>query len=150
MPKSLRARRNVNFTDHQFVEAVELLQGLPTPPGPTDKRRARRIEIRLPVDIKLAADSASPWISAQMRDFSARGVRLRVDRAIAADNSFLLRLPTRRGEKSAVPLICRVTFCAPDKDFFIIGAEFNGYATPEQSVCQSADELERIRQSILD
>ncbi|MGA2442467.1 MAG: PilZ domain-containing protein [Tepidisphaeraceae bacterium] len=139
----------MSFTDHQFVEAVELLHGLPAPTGPMDKRRARRVAIRLPVDIKLAADSDSPWMTVQMRDLSARGIGLQTDRAIAADNSFLLRLPTKNGKKCAVPLICRVVYCRPDKDFFIIGAEFSGYATPEESVGESTEKLERIRRSIL-
>jgi hypothetical protein len=85
-----------------------------------------------------------------LRDFSARGVRLRVDRAIAAENLFLLRLPTKDGTKCVAPLICRVAHCVPDKDSFMIGAEFSGYATPDKSVSESADQLERIRRSILD
>jgi hypothetical protein len=139
----------MNFTDHQFVEAIELLQGLPIPASPTDRRRAARVEIRLPVDVKFEADSTSPWTSAQMRDLSARGVRLQIDRALAPDNSFLLRLPTKNGEKSPFPLICRVVYCRPEKDSFIIGAEFSGYATPEKPVGESAEKLERIRRSIL-
>jgi len=139
----------MNFTDHQFVEAIELLQGLPIPTSPTDRRRAGRVAIRLPVDVKFETDSASPWTVAQMRDLSARGVGLKVDRAIAPDNSFLLRLPTKNGQKSAFPLICRVAYCRPENDCFIIGAEFSGYATPEKSVGDSAEKLERIRRSIL-
>ncbi|MGD0769340.1 MAG: PilZ domain-containing protein [Tepidisphaeraceae bacterium] len=140
----------MSFTDHQFVEAVELLQGLTTPTGSRNKRCARRVEIRMPVDIRLAADSDSPWFVAQIRDLSARGIRLQVDRAIAADSFFLLRLPTKHGKKCAVPLICRVIHCMPDKDLFVIGAEFSGYATPEESVSESAEQLDRIRRSILD
>jgi hypothetical protein len=139
----------MNCTDHQFVEAVELLQGLPTPTDPTDNRRAPRVEIRLPVDIKLAVDPDAPWIVAQMHDLSARGVRLQVDRAVAADDSFLLRLPTRLGGKSSVPLICRAVYCIP-QNVYIIGAEFTGYGTPDQAVGESAYQLERIRRSILE
>ena len=149
MSKPALTEGNMNFTDHQFVEAVALLQGLPIPTSPADRRRAGRVEIRLPVVVKFDTDSASPWTLAQMRDLSARGVRLQVDRALAADSSFLLRLPTKNGGKSAVPLICRVAYCIPEKEFFIVGAEFSGYATPEESVGESAEKLERIRRSIL-
>jgi hypothetical protein len=135
--------------DHRlFVEVVELLKGLPTSTDPTDKRRAPRVEMHLPADIKLAADPDAPWMSAQMRDLSTCGVRLHVDRPIAADDSFLLRLPTRKGGKSPVPLICRAVYCIPH-NLYIIGAEFTGYAAPDQAVGESAYQLERARRSIV-
>jgi hypothetical protein len=144
------AERDMKLADHRLDEAVELFQGLPIPADPADKRRAQRVEIGVPVDIRIAEDSGSAWISAQMRDLSPRGVRLRVDRAIPADHSFLLRLPAKEGEKPAVPLICRVAYCASDNGCFIIGAEFNGFATTEESDCDSADHAEQIRRSILE
>ena len=79
-----------------------------------------------------------------------RGAKLENPTAMDIGASFLLRLPTKDGKPSSVPLICRVAHCEPQKNSFLIGAEFIGRLTPGKSAGDNAADLSRIQHSILD
>jgi PilZ domain len=140
----------MKFADSQFAEAVELLQKAGGAKAAKDKRRSARRDIRLEVHIKLNNDENSAWLAVQLRDVSARGVRLKSDHAMNVNDSFLLRLPGKEGNNSVTLLICRVAFCKPHKDVFMVGAEFIGQEKSELPPADEQKELERIRRSILD
>ena len=140
----------MKFTDAQFVQAVELLQAIEiAEPGRKNQHRAPRTEIRIEVDIKVRKGNDTAWEVAELRDVSARGLRIQSNTLIQPGDSFLLRLPTKEGNKMGDPLICRVAHCTPSRQWFIIGAEFTGRAKQEPSAAESDAELDRIRRSIL-
>lgn len=140
----------MKFTESKFVEAIELIQAIDFRQRRKDKRRAERTGIRVAVTIKLGMDSQTEWTEATLRDISARGVKLEIDRAIETGNSFLLRLPAKAGNESGEPLVCRVVYCVPQKEVFLIGAEFIGHLTERKTAGDNAADLNRIQRSILD
>jgi hypothetical protein len=140
----------MKFTDTQFIEAVELIQASNPARSRKDKRRAARTAIRIPVAMKLGVDPKLEWSTAKLHDISPRGAKLETPVALEAGSSFLLQLPTKEAKKNAVPLICRVAHCVPQKGSFMIGAEFIGHFTPQKSASDSAADVSRIQRSILD
>lgn len=141
----------MKFTDSQFLEVVKILQSVSPTPRRNDQRRAPRAEIRLAVDLKMESGFDDPWLKAELRDISPRGLRLEMDQAISIGANFQMRLPTKPGFKAFVPLICRVIYCKPSRscDSFTIGAEFSGAASETSTEEISESEKERIRKSIL-
>jgi hypothetical protein len=140
----------MKFTDTQFVEAIELIQAADAGKSKKDKRRAARTAIRVPVAIKLGLDPKTEWLGARLMDISARGAKLETAAAMEVNSSFLLRLPTKDPKKGGVPLICRVAHCVKLKHSYSIGAEFIGRLTAGQSAGQNAEDLDKIKKSILD
>jgi hypothetical protein len=140
----------MKFTDTQFAEAIELIHASDAKKSRKDKRRAARTEIRVPVSIKLGVDANTDWINAKLRDISARGTKLETSIALEIGSSFLLRLPTNDGKQDPQPLICRVAHCVPQKNSYLIGAEFTGRLTARKSPGDDAADLDRIQRSILD
>src|SRR5579872_849496 len=140
----------MKFTDTQFAEAVELIQAADPTMSRKDKRRAPRTAIRIPITIKVEGDPKNGWMSVRLHDISPRGAKIETDVAIEAGSSFLLRLHTKNGKTAAVPLICRVAHCKPERTSFMIGAEFIGRLTPQKSAGENAADQSRIQRSILD
>jgi len=143
-------RAGMKFTDTKFVEAIELIQARKSDKSQKDMRRAARTSIRVPVSIKLGIDSRTEWSKANLRDISPRGTKLEINTAMDVGSSFLLRLPTKDGKECDVPLVCRVAYCTPHKNYFLIGAEFIGRLTARKSAGENAFESDRIQRSILD
>jgi hypothetical protein len=140
----------MKFAESQFAEAVELLQSIDPTRSRGDKRRANRTEIRVSIEIRACNKAAEcPWTTGTLRDLSPRGVRLEAKCSIEANESFLLKLPTKDKTPGQLPLICRVAYCTPQKESFIIGAEFIGRQYPQQSQSNLDAERGRIRKLIL-
>jgi c-di-GMP-binding flagellar brake protein YcgR len=142
----------MKFTESQFTEVVELLQAMePLRNKRKDKRRANRTEIRISVKITTeTGTNRTKWRTAELRDLSARGVRLVTEQAMPGGTSFLILLPTKAAKEGASPLVCRVAHCqAQSNGTFSVGAEFvcrlDSAPQPE-----NAAEQERIQRSILD
>jgi PilZ domain len=140
----------MKFTDTKFAEAIELIQAFNGGKSRKDKRRAARTAIRVPVAIKLGSDATTEWIEAKLHDVSPRGAKFETTAAMDVGSSFLLRLPAKNGKQGGVPLICRVAHSVPQKNSFIIGAEFIGRLATQRSAGDNAADLDRIQRSILD
>jgi len=140
----------MKFTDSQFVEAIELIQSADPSQQRKDKRRAPRTSIRVPIAVNFGISSETEWSQARLRDVSPRGIRLESDVPLEIGSSFLVRLPTKDGQQSDAPLICRVAHCATQRTGFLIGAEFTGRLTPAKSAGAQAEDQGRIQRSILD
>jgi PilZ domain-containing protein len=140
----------MKFTDTQFAQAIELIQAFDGIKSRKDKRRAARTAIRVPIAIKLGLDSKTEWLEAKLHDVSPRGAKLETAAAMEIGSSFLLRLPAKNGKQGGVPLICRVAHCVPQKNSFLIGAEFIGRLATQRSAGDNAADLDRIQRSILD
>jgi hypothetical protein len=140
----------MKFTEAKFAETVELLAASGGAKTGKDNRRAERKDVRLTVPIKLNKSTDSPWINVQLRDISSRGVRFCGPQKIGVNDNFVLRLPGAKAKDSYTLLVCRVVNCRPDKDQFMIGAEFIGQETVGPQPSDDQKELDRIRRSILD
>lgn len=144
----------MKFTQSQFAQAVELLQIVDpklvdSSSGRSDKRRANRASFRIAVVIKVFREGDCPWVAAQLRDISPRGVRIATELPIQAGDSFLLRLPDNAQQKLAEPVICRAAYCKEESGGFVVGAEFSGRPNPKTTTSEADAQLDRIRSSIL-
>jgi hypothetical protein len=141
----------MKFVESQFAEAIELLQSIDPARSRKDKRRANRTEIRISVEMKACSKAAEcPWTTGTLRDLSPRGVRLEAKFPIEDNESFLLKLPTKDGAQAQSPLICRAVYCTPQRESYIIGAEFIGRQGPEMPRENHDEERMRISKLILD
>jgi hypothetical protein len=119
----------MGFMDSKYIEAVDLIQMLDHGKrGKSDKRRAKRLEIRLKLKIRVMEnDTVGQPETVELRDLSPRGLRLIVTRYIESNSTFVIRLPGRPDAPPTVPLICRVVHCTEQSNgTYSIGAEFTG------------------------
>jgi len=137
----------------RFAEAVELLQQFEPTDRRNDKRRAKRLELRVPIQINLVAqDNNSTWLKAELRDVSPRGLRMMTSLEMEIGQTFVVRFPNKDGKELAAPLLCRVAHTGVEgKVNFLIGAEFIGHvqSMPANKTADQAA-LDKIRHSILD
>jgi hypothetical protein len=129
----------------------EIIARLHTSAGRSDKRRAERAALRFGVTIT-PCDEGSRHVaqSAQVLDFSPRGLCLEHSCEIAAGEQFVLHLPSKARGKAQ--LLCRVVYCRrAAKGVYLIGAEFDCLLgkPSEASAVSQLNDLARIRQSIL-
>jgi hypothetical protein len=142
----------MKFTDSRFVEITKLMQALKVSPDSSDKRRAARVALRLPIQIKvMAGRSLGPWETVELRDVSPRGIRFVLGAPIEVGCSFIVAFPAKNAAKISAPVICRVVHCNWEaENTYLIGAEFDGPMRSKQPGVESAAEEERIRRRILD
>lgn len=142
----------MKFTDSRFVEITKLMRALKVSPDGSDKRRAARVPIRIPIQIKVMAGRAlGPWETVELRDVSPRGIRFVLKEPLEVGCSFIVTFPANNAAKASAPVICRVVHCSWERDkTYLIGAEFNGPMRSKQPGVESASEEERIRRRILD
>src|ERR1700683_5257210 len=118
----------MKFTNARFAEITKLMRALKFSPDASDKRRAARVAIRIPVQIKITAGKAvGPWETVELRDVSPRGIRFVLRKPLEGGFSFMVTFPSTRAGKNSTPSACRVIHCAePSDGSFLIGAEFDG------------------------
>ena len=112
----------------------------------SDKRRAPRLTNRMHVFALM--DSETRPVQTHVRDISSRGICILRKQPMKTGQQFVVQLP-RIGEPT-VPILCTVVHCRPAPgDQYSIGAEFTCVLAASQASAAPADELERIRRSVL-
>jgi c-di-GMP-binding flagellar brake protein YcgR len=142
----------MNFTESRLAETISALQKLSASHDWGDNRRAKRMELRIPIPIRaISEDGKSKTIQAELRDISARGLALLIRQPLEDGSTFLIQLPVEDHDYPVAPLICQVIHCRDNKDdSYKIGAEFIGQAdTSKKDAGQQAKEEQRIRNSVL-
>jgi hypothetical protein len=142
----------MKFTNARFAEITKLMRALKFSPDASDKRRAARVAIRIPIRIKISAGKAvGPWETVELRDVSPRGIRFVLKIPLEVGCTFMVRFPSTGTDKTSTPIACRVVHCAEHADrSFLIGAEFDGPIRIQQPGVEAVAEEERIRRRILD
>ncbi|MGA3065481.1 MAG: PilZ domain-containing protein [Tepidisphaeraceae bacterium] len=142
----------MNFAETRLAEAISLLQNVSANPARGDKRRSRRMSLRVALQIRLTdGEDSGKSIYAELHDISARGLAVRVKRPLESGTSFVVQLPVETHDKPLPPLICRVVHCLDKGEHtFHVGAEFIGQLGEEpRNTGDLISEEERIRNSIL-
>ncbi|MGH7213299.1 MAG: PilZ domain-containing protein [Tepidisphaeraceae bacterium] len=119
--------------------------------GYTEKRRADRLPHRATIRlIPYIEGTPREVLSAQVLDFSPRGIRVSIGRRIPTGGEFLVLLP-RKGDKP-VPILCNAVHVRALYDGrFSVGAEFVCVARDQvANLGQGNKELSRIRAMILE
>lgn len=142
----------MNLAESKLAETIKVLQKLSGDLEQGDKRRARRMSLRIAMQIRPYADgSHERTLQAEMQDISARGLCIRVKQPIHEGSSFLVQLPVENHNQPIAPLICQVVHCQDQGDHsFLVGAEFVGQLDSQpKDTGELLNEEERIRNSIL-
>jgi hypothetical protein len=140
----------MKIEESRLAEAIGLLQKQSAHKVWGDGRRARRMDLRMPVAIQLYSDQKpGKEIQAQLRNISARGLGLFVPEAIEKGTTFIVRLPTEKNQPVSA-YICQVVHCKDNRDeTFTVGAEIIGHLDSKSDPNASQVNAERIRNSIL-
>jgi hypothetical protein len=142
----------MKFTNARFAEITKLMRALKYSPDASDKRRAARVAIRIPIQIKVPQGKAvGPWKTVELRDVSPRGLRFVFKEPLEVGCSFMTMFPSTSVGRVSSPVVCRVIHCgAQENGSFLIGAEFDGPIRAVQPGVEAVAEEERIRRRILD
>lgn len=130
--------------------------------GPGDARRAPRMKMLATVEIIPFPRADDPYrqqgggaasedqrLAVRLVNLSSRGICILHNRPMRPASQFLLHLP--RKHDKPVEILCTVLHCAPAQGrFFRIGAEFTCPVAPSLPAFNEAQQIERIRNSILD
>src|SRR2546429_263205 len=114
------------LTDLQFRELIQLCQRMPAG-RPPDKRRAPRANTRArAVIVPMESDVRAAAV--EIRDLSARGVRVFHTQPIQAGEQFVLRFGSQASRDPLARtfrILCTVIHCRKTSDeMFCMGAEF--------------------------
>jgi hypothetical protein len=94
--------------------------------GGSDKRQFTRMEVQSPVRLGIMSNNKMTAFTALSKDVSMGGIGLCQSLRMAANESFLIALPTGKEE---LIVVCRATFCRPLADgLYCVGAQFESEA----------------------
>lgn len=148
----------MNLNAEQFAEALHTLQqgegAAPAAGAEHEKRRATRVSHRGRASIALGDDPRSEVsTTVVIKDLSPRGVGIVHSQRLRRGSNFVLRLSRDEGQ-APIAILCTVAHCRQvEKSLFTIGAEFTcviGDGQLPSAPGRAADDLERIRRSVLD
>jgi hypothetical protein len=140
----------MKLSAEQFAELAASFNAKASPTE-HDRRRAARMELQ--ANIKITPVQSGKRLGAMhvmVCDFSARGIAFIHTVAMTAGHQFVAELPRSGG--GAIELLCTVAHCAEaGHNAYRIGAEFTCslQTNPKHTPNEDADELKRIRESML-
>jgi c-di-GMP-binding flagellar brake protein YcgR len=141
----------MKLSAEQFAELAASFNAKESPTE-HDRRRAARMELQ--ANIKITPVQSGKRLSAMhvmVCDFSARGIAFIHTVAMTAGQQFVAELPRSSGG-GAIELLCTVAHCSEvGRNAYRIGAEFTCslQTNPKHTPKEDADELKRIRESML-
>jgi hypothetical protein len=131
----------MKLSDDLFFAICKALAVAPPPSSATDdgkRRRAMRLQVRLPVEIEPFGKLGGARRQATLADLSCRGIALIDDRTWAAGQKLVVYLP--RASVEHVSLVCTVRNARLAGAGFRIGAEFTDQSEmPEEAFVPSAE-----------
>jgi hypothetical protein len=138
----------MDLTAEEFASIVQSLGGI-DPSKAHEKRRAARVEYSGFVDVLVCADdSTGSPIRTQVVDLSSRGIALALPQPLQSGDQFIVQFP--QYPRQQVRILCTVAHCRKQSDTnFAIGAEFTCVLPSQPLPTPRAQDLSRLRDSIL-
>lgn len=138
----------MKLSAEQFAELAASFNATPTK-GNHERRRAARMDLQARIRIHPMADGRrQDPVSVIVSNFSARGLSFINPTSIEMGTQFITALPRKGG--GSVEMLCTVVHSHhAGPNAWRIGAEFTCAAPTQPVGADSADEMKRIRESML-
>lgn len=127
----------------QAAEHLKVL--LPIPLHRQEKRSAKRVERALRV-----TSQKIPRFVALSSDFSASGIKLRAEGPMREGEEFEAQIEFDDETMSRLDVLCKVVWCRPEEDKFLVGASFENLSKPAASrIAYFVQDLTRVEAGVV-